>query len=156
MLQRPNLCDTIPKLQFFYEATMNEEIQNKIKHLIDGITFEPDWTTQVWLDVLDISCSDELIDCLPEKIRTVFLLSNLKNSISGDGFLSVFYNESLYEIKRLRHAIELSGSMELGDLFEEALHLIESKFTWSNEYINFVTQTLDDDVDIGHRKKSAT
>ena len=123
---------------------MNKEVRNKIKQLCDEITFEPDWTTKIWLDVLDISCSDKLIDSLPEKLRTVFLLANLKNTISCDGFLSVFYNESLYEIKRLRRAIELSGSQELGNLFDEAFQLVKSKFTWLNKIMNFIGQTSDD------------
>jgi len=75
------------------------------------------------------------------KIRTVFLLSDLKSTINNDGFFSVFYNEPPYAIKRLRRAIELSGVKSASDLFDEAFQLIANRFTWSNEHENFVGQT---------------
>ena len=131
---------------------MNEEARNKIKQLSDvEITLNPHWTWKIWEGVLDIfeankfEC-DEVMNSLPEKIRTVFLLANLMTTINGGGLLSVFYNGTLYEIKQLRHAIKLSGSKELGDLFDEAFQLVESKFTWSDEHINFNGQ-MDEDVD---------
>ena len=127
----------------FYETTMNEEARNKIKQLSDvEITFEPGWTWKIWEDVQDIIKaneweSDEVVEKLPEKVCVVYLLANLGETINNDGLLSVFYNETLYEIKRLRHAIKLSGSKELGDLFDKAFQLVKTKFTWTDEHANF-------------------
>ena len=131
---------------------MNEEARNKIKQLSDvEITLNPHWTWKIWEGVQDIFEaneweSDEVLENLPEKVRVVYLLANLMTTINGGGLLSVFYNGTLHEIKQLRHAIKLSGSRELGDLFDEAFQLVESKFTWSDEHINFNGQ-MDEDVE---------
>ena len=100
---------------------------------------------KLYEDVTDIFAAnggktEEVIENLPEKIQTVFWLESLKGAIVHDGLLSVFYSESLYAIKRLRRALDSSGSTMAGDLFDEAFQLVKSKFTWSNEHINFISQ----------------
>ena len=126
---------------------MNDEIRNKIKLLSDSeSSFERGWASEIWENVRDLVLEngqkwDETIDNLPEKLRTVFLLENLRSTIYRNGFFSVFYNETPYEIKRLRRAINLSCSKVVRDLFDEAFRLVEGEFTWADEHTNFVAQT---------------
>jgi len=135
---------------------MNKDIRDRIKQLSESVLNDPttfdseNWTWKIWENVTNLfeanewEC-DEVIDNLPVKIQTIFLLEDLKSTINNDGLLSVFYNESLYAIKRLRHAIDLSGVKMAGNLFDKALRLVKSRFTWSNKHINFVDQ-MDGDV----------
>ena len=131
-----------------FDTPMNEEVKNKIKQLSDAeLTFDPRWTWDLLIRVEDIFDAgeweerDEIIDNLPEKIRTVYLIASFGSSMAGDGLFGMFYNYSLYEMKRLRHAISLSGLKELSDLYNEALRQVEDIFTWSDEHANFTFQT---------------
>jgi len=127
---------------------MHKDIQEKIKQLCDSkITFESDWTVKLYDDIQDIMQAnqwkcDDVIAALPEKLQTVYALQDLIAAINCDGFFSVFYNKPLYEIKRLRRAIDLAEMKLVGDLYDEAFQLVKSKFTWSDEHINFVTQQI--------------
>ena len=128
---------------------MKNDVRDRIKALSkSAITFEDNWTWDVYLAVLDIieanGWKDEgVVECLPPKIQTIYLLEELKATINNDGFLSVFYNGALSAIKRLRNAmrnaISVPGLQNIGDLFDEAFQLVENKLKWPGEYVNLVS-----------------
>ena len=132
---------------------MNNDILDRIKQFNDSkISFEPGWAWKVYENIENIICAngwegDEVLENIPEKLQTVFLLLDLQKALLGDGFFSVFYNETPNSIKRLRHAIRLAELTEVGEIFDEALRLVKSKFSWTNEDINFVTQMMDEETD---------
>ena len=123
---------------------MNEELQDKIKQLCESkIAFGAEWK-ELYYDAVYAICehgySSEDIENLPMKQQTIFPLLAMYSAMDCDGFFSIFYNNTLHEIKRLRHSIGLLGLDSIGNIFDEAFQLVESKFTWSDEHVNFATQ----------------
>jgi len=123
---------------------MNEELRDKIRQACDSkLESGPDWEQLFWdvaYAVGEFGYDDEDIETLPTKQQIIFPLLAMLSSIECDGFFSVFYNDSLYEIKRLRRSINILGLAALGNIFDEAFPLIESKITWSDEHSQLCTQ----------------
>lgn len=123
---------------------MNQEIQNRIAALNESdMSFVPEWTLTLYEQIQDIMSAnswkcDEVLENLPPKMQTVYLLVALTETIANDGFFSVFYNESFVEIQRLRMAIKTAGFDSVFKLFDEALQLIQNKFQWMDENDNFI------------------
>ena len=129
---------------------MDNNVQDRINRLNNSeITIEPEWTWKIYEHIQDVMEankweSEEVIENLSEKLRTIYLLTDLQSTILNDGFFSVFYNESLHKIKQLRRAIDLAGLKVAGDLYDEAFQLVKSKFTWTDEHTNCYSQIKTD------------
>jgi len=125
---------------------MNEELRDILRQYCDlELTYSDDWVTNsaMWEVVYAIGehgYGSEDIDTLPPKQRTIFPVLAMLSSVQCDGFLSIFYNDTLHEIKRLRQSIGVLGLDTIGNIFDEAFPLVQSKFTWSDEHVNFCEQ----------------
>lgn len=87
---------------------------------------------------------DEIINSLPENVKTIYLVGEFESAILCDGLLPIFYNNNLSEIMRFRTAVEKTGSKKLLNLFDEAKSLVEEKYILKSD-INFVDEFPDKD-----------
>lgn len=123
---------------------MNKRILEKIAQLED---IRPDdsenfvWDTFEKIDEImaedDWKHTAEILDHLPLRLQILYEIVQLQMCINNDGFFSLFYNNSLTEIKRLDKALKCIGPAELIGYFEGAFRMINEKFEWKNEDENF-------------------
>jgi hypothetical protein len=111
-----------------------EELLQEIHERVTDIVRQNDWK------------EDGVIEVLPEKIRNFYVVADLQDTINGDGFFSVFYNGTLTKIKRDRTIILKLGYIPLLNCYDEAFQLVSSKFQWTEDDINVVTQLGDTDM----------
>ncbi|MFN8436179.1 MAG: hypothetical protein U0V72_00970 [Cytophagales bacterium] len=86
-----------------------------------------------------IEYKDDIIESLPQNIKTVYLIVALEQFMNYSGLLSIFMNLNLKEILFLRTGIIESKCEQLLNLFDEAKQLVESKVALSEKY-NFLEE----------------
>ena len=57
----------------------------------------------------DYKQENEIIDALPERIRFLYYVLWLQTETMNDGFLSIFYNHSVFEVKRFLETVKTAG-----------------------------------------------
>ncbi len=132
---------------------MNPTIQTQFEALDFSNVPVPELYDRIYERVEDIISkskleSEEIIDALPEKIRAVYLLVELSETMLCDGFFSVFYNFSYRHINQIQIGLAVIGFPSLSKCFNEGLELTKKKFHWKDENTNFVTQMRNEGVDV--------
>jgi len=80
-----------------------------------------------------------IIAALPDRVRFLYHVLWLQTTCMTDGLLSLFYNNSVFEIKRFLKIVKSAGLTDLTDLVEKALRVILTKFPMpSDESLTFM------------------
>ena len=129
---------------------LNEKVLNAIQSLdYSNRPFSEITDKLYWEDVMAImemneyEQEEEIVDALPQHIRLVYLLIWMQTTIMNDSFLSVFYNHSLFEIKRFIEVMKADGFSDLSELIKKALQIILSKFPLPHEESHTFMQDTD-------------
>jgi hypothetical protein len=128
-----NIQKSIDCLDF--SDVLFEELLPEIHERVTDIIQQNDWK------------EEGIIEALPEKIQKFYFVADLQDTISGDGFFSVFYNGTLAKIKRDRAILLKLGYIPLLNCYDEAFQLVSSKFQWAEDDTNVVTQLGDTELE---------
>ena len=90
---------------------------------------------------------DEILDALPQHVRLVYHLVDLQSTVNNDSLLSLFYNHSVGENKRLMEYLKTMGFSDLAGLIEKAQQIILTKFPMPGDENQTFTEHKDPDIE---------